>query len=190
MAEKPALVGCPVHIYDSAGKLLLSSKITDHDRKNERVEIEGSVPGAKKGDVCRLYVATPPAPCEYTGRVFISGYESTIFAIYARKEKETREHERYPVKTKAVIESMVYAGKSYALHTPAEVLILNISKGGVKVRAPLGAMAIGNKFEIRLKIGERYELLLAEVMNAFDSENNSTDYGCRLSADKKPVRVV
>jgi hypothetical protein len=50
-------------------------------------------------------------------------------------------------------------------------------------------MAVGNKFEIRLKIGERYELLLAEVMNAFDSEENSTDYGCRLSADKKPVRV-
>jgi hypothetical protein len=189
MADRPALVGCPVHVYDSAGKLLQSSKITDHDRKNERVDIEGSVPGAKKGDICRLYIATPPAPCEYSGRVFMPGYASTTFAIYGRKEKDTREHTRYPVKTTAVIESMVYAGKSYALHTPAEVLILNISKGGAKVRAPRGAMAVGNKFEIRLKIGERYELLLAEVMNAMDANGAGTDYGCRLCADKTPVRV-
>jgi hypothetical protein len=190
VADKQVLVGCPVHIYDTANKLLLSSKITDHDRKNERIEVESTIPGAKKGEECRIYIATPPTPCEYKGRVFLLGYTSTTFALYGRKEKEIREHTRYPVKTTAVIESMVYAGKSYALHTPAEVLVLNISKGGVKVRAPYNAMVVGCKFEIRLKIGERYELLLAEVMNASDLEKTNTDYGCRLCADKTPIRVV
>jgi hypothetical protein len=189
MADKHMLVGCPVHIYDEANKLLISSKVRDHDRKNERIEIEGVAPDAKKDEVYRIYIATPPTPCEYKGRLFIHGYDSTTFALYGRKDKETREHTRYPVKTTAVIERMVYGGQSYALHTPAEVLILNISKGGAKVRAPYNAMAVGNKFEMRVKIGERYETLLAEVMNAFDIERTNTDYGCRLSADKTPVRV-
>jgi hypothetical protein len=189
MADKQELVGSPVHIYDEKNNLLMSSRITDHDKKNERIDIDGPKPGAKKGDVCRIYIATPPTPCEYMARVFLMGYSSTTFALYKRQEKEIREHTRYPVKTTAMIERMVYGGQSYALHTPAEVLILNISKGGVKVRAAYNAMAVGNKFEIRLKIGQRYEVLLAEVMNAFDIEKINTDYGCRLCADKTPTRV-
>ncbi len=189
MTEAQVLVGCAAQIYDAGDRLVYTSKVKEFDRRNAEIEVEGYVPGLKKGEVCRVYVASPPTPCEFKGKILMVGYGSTTFGLYNRQEKEVREHPRYPVKTPAVIERMVYAGQSYALHTPASVLVLNISKGGVKVRAPHNAMAVGNKFEMRLRIGEQDQMLLAEVMNANNIETTHTDYGCRLRADETPVRV-
>ena len=170
---------CAILIYDEAGNQLGSSKVISHDRTNMRVEVRELPAELSIGSVCRLLILTSPAPCEYSGRIAGEGSKK-IIALYHGREKESRQAARYKINTTALIENLIYNGKAYPLHTPVVVELINISKSGMRVRAPFYAFIKGDRFQLRMRISDTEKLLIADVIHHADKDNAATEYGCHF----------
>lgn len=171
--------GCSILIYDTEGNHLGNTVVTDHDKATLRIEVQ-SVPAAlAPGAGCRLLILMAPTPYEYHGRVVKEGTKTTI-AMYKGKEKENRGAARYRVDLKALIENLVCDGHAYPLHTPLEVIIVNISRSGVRFRTPYFAMMDGDRFQMRIEISGNEKLLIADVTNHTDRGTDASEYGCRF----------
>jgi len=171
--------GCSVFIYDELGNSLCSTLVTYYNRRILRIEVENPPSGLNAGDACRLLIMTAPKPCEYRGRIIRIGRRKPI-AMYSGKELENRAELRYRITLPAVIEDYVCDGSAYPLHEPLSVELINISKGGARLRAPFNSMADGDRFLMRMDISGRNKLLIAEVRNHFDFGMEASEYGCKF----------
>jgi len=168
---------CAILIYDDAGNHLGTSTVVEHDRTGARVEV-GNIPGVLQvGNVCKILILTSPAPCEYDGRIVNEGKKRYI-AMFHGKEKESRAAARYKISTPAIVENLIYNGKAFPLHTPMTVMLVNISKSGVRIRAPYYSFSAGDRFQMRMKISEAEKLLIADIVHNIDFEPSSSEYGC------------
>jgi len=172
-------IGCSVFIYDEAGNELGNTTVTSFDKNTLWLKVKRMPPTLYANDVCRLLILTAPAPREYHGRVLIEGTGKTI-GIYKGKEKESRKTVRYKVNFPAQIENLIYDEKACPLHTPIEVRLINISKSGVRFRAPFYSLFYGAKFQMRMKINDSEKLLIAVAINHMDKNSETTEYGCRF----------
>jgi len=168
---------CGILIYDDAGNQLGTSTVIKHDRTNTRIEVRALPTELRAGNTCRILILTSPAPCEYQGRIITEG-SSRLIAMFHGKEKENRTAARYKINTMAVVEHLIYHGKAFPLQTPMTVLLINISKSGVRFRAPLNAFIDGARFQMRMKISDSEKLLIADVVHHADFEPESSEYGC------------
>jgi len=173
-------------IYDEVGNQLGSTTVVSHDRTNMRIEVQDIPHELRINSVCRLLVMTSPAPCEYQGRITGEGSKK-IIALFHGREKENRQATRYKVNTTATIENLVYNGKAYPMHTPMTVELINISKSGVRMRAPFYALSDGDRFQMRMKISDSEKLLIADVIYHADKDNKASEYGCHFLIGSEKV---
>jgi len=176
--------GCSVLLYDTEGNHLINTKVIYHDKKALHVMLQEYPPSLEAGDSCRLLILTTPSPCEYMGR-FIKIDLQPMIALYRGAEKEQRGATRYQVNSQALIENMIFDRKAYPLFAPLKVILINISKSGVRFRAPNYAMLDGDKFQMRMKIGEGDKLLIAEAVDHIDKDDGTSEYGCKFLAGKE-----
>jgi len=176
--------GCSVFVYDEQGNRLYDTKVTYHDKKRLRIEIEEPLDNLNAGGECGLLIMTSPTPCEYKGRIIRIGNRKLI-AMYDGKESEKREESRYVVRLPAFIESYICDDIIYPLHTPLAVEMINISKNGARLLMPEYALSIGDRFWMCVRINNMYKSIIAEVKNQTPAEAEASEYGCRflLSGD-------
>lgn len=179
MAAEPSLAGCTAYIYDENGFFLLKTRITGHDGKTNEIEFEGNS-SLGKGMACKVVVDTSPLPWEYMGRVRAIGTQPVSIVLYngKRQEADSRRNPRFKAITTATIESLIDNGGAYALHTPLEVGIVDISQSGVRISTSENVIAVGIQFEMRLKIGAEDEWLIAETVNSSQTGPLRFEYGC------------
>jgi len=174
--------GCSVLIYDPEGHHLGNTIVTSHDRRTLRVEVEQMPAALDVGKLCRLLILSSPSPCEYQGRIVGEGARRVV-ALFQGREKENRASVRYRVNYSAHIENLICDNRACPLHTPLEVAIINISKSGMRIRAPFNSLLNGDIFQIRMKLSSNEKLLIAVVTNHKDHSGKRTDmseYGCRF----------
>jgi len=176
--------GCSVLVYDPEGNHLINTRVTYHDKRTLQIMLQENPARLEPGSICRLLIMTSPSPCEYMGRVTMVSLKKMI-ALYHGSEKESRRASRYEVSFSAVIENLIHEGKAYPLHTPLTVRLINVSKSGVRFRAPALALIDGDRFQMRMKIGEGDKLLIAEAVNHTDNDDGTTEYGCKFLAGKE-----
>jgi hypothetical protein len=169
--------GCSILIYDAAGNHLCSTVVTRYEKSALRIDVQDMPLGLEIGGGCRVLILTSPTPCEYQGRIIKDGTRKNI-AMYQGHEKESRGSVRYAVNSTALIENLVCDGRAYPLHTPLEVEVINISKSGVRFRAPDNSLTDGDRFQMRIKISTSDKLLIVEAVNHLDSEPKTSEYGC------------
>jgi len=170
--------GCPIHIYDESGNHLCNTMVTYYNKKILRIEVEDP-PDLEAGDECKLLILTAPKPCEYRGRIIRIGKRKPI-VIYRGQELEKREESRFRVKMPASIEDFICNGNPYPLMLPLRVELINISKRGARFRAPFNTLSDGDRFLLRMRIGDKEKVLLTEIKNHLDNENGISEYGCRF----------
>jgi hypothetical protein len=170
--------GCSILIYDTNGEHLINTKIIRYDRDILRIMVE-EPPVLRVGAGCKLLILTDPSPCEYQGRITKEGMNLFI-AMYQGQEMEKRASQRYSVSFPAQIENLVCDGRAYPLHTPVEVGLMNISKSGIRFRAPNNTLMDGDRFQMRMKIGEGDKLLIADAIHHVDRDTGESEYGCKF----------
>jgi len=179
-------MGCSVLIYDEAGNQPVSSTITEYNRNTLRIEVK-ELPGYLDiGSVCRLLILSSPSPCEFQGRVVKEGNKKYI-AMFFGHEKENRTAARFKVKFPAMIENLICDGKAYPLLTPLEVTMVNISQSGVRFRTPENAFSEKDRFQMKVLINNNTKLLIADVVNHTETDNGSSEYGCRFLVGSEGV---
>jgi hypothetical protein len=161
------------------GNHLINTRVTYYEKGTLRIEVEEPPPAFTIGFSCRLLVLSAPTPCEFMGRVTKEGLRF-IIALYQGKEKESREAVRYKVNFRAQIENLVCDGRAFALHTPLEVQLINISKSGMRFSAPKNALRAEDRFQLRMKVGEGDKLLIADVVHEGKKDAVLTEYGCKF----------
>ena len=92
---------------------------------------------------------------------------------------EKRSSVRYEVNSTVDVVAYISEEKSYALLSPIEAILVNISKGGVRLKMRPNSMSMEDTVQISLKIGDKQRLLNAQVVNIKDGDG-STEYGCKL----------
>ncbi|MDR2599120.1 MAG: PilZ domain-containing protein [Oscillospiraceae bacterium] len=168
---------CTIFIYDMEGNHLVDTVITEHDKAEKQIIISNMPKTLNVNDDCKLLILTEPSPCEFIGRVKkIAG--KLYLALRQGQEKESRGATRYKVNTPALIDVLYSEGKPYKLHTPVNVVLLNISVSGVRFRAPYYTLTNNDSFQMHLTIKGAKKKLIAQAVNTLDNEPDSSDYGC------------
>ncbi|MCL2030290.1 MAG: PilZ domain-containing protein [Oscillospiraceae bacterium] len=169
---------CIVLIYDDAKNQLAGVEIAEHDDVENRIKVHG-LPRLPTETVYELLILTEPTPRAYKGRVH--NYDRhTIFSLYRGQDSENRQETRYAIDAAARIESLVFDGTLYPLHTPLEARLVNISTGGMRIRTRFNALFDGNRFQIKIKIKDTDKLLISDVVYRKDTPPDSSEFGCRL----------
>jgi len=171
--------GCSVMLYDTLGKHLSNTKVISYNKNTLRIEVQETPSSLSIGLTCRLLILSSPAPCEYQGRVLKEGAK-LIIALHHGLEKENRGTTRYKIHSPSLIEHLICAGRAYPLHTPLAVELINISKSGVRFRAPLNSLSDGDRFQMSIKINDNEKVLISEVTNHTDKEAGYAEYGCHF----------
>ena len=170
---------CTVFIYDEEGNHINDTVVTSHDRISRQLQVEVFPEELKINDRCKLFILSSPSPCEFKCKVKKAG-GNTVLALYQGSEKENRAVKRYMVSTGALINALYCDGQSYPLQTPVKVELINISRAGVRFRAPFFSFQIGDMFQIDLVVKHKRRELAAEVINFIDNEPKYSDYGCQF----------
>ena len=165
-------------IYDETGELLASVNIIEHDTKENAIEVR-DLPTLVVGDPCRVLILTAPAPYEYRG-IIRKRARSRIITLYKGEVKENRKEDRYKIDAPARVEGLICEGKVYPLHTAVKANLINISKGGMRLRAEFNALTDGAEFQLRLMVGEIDKLLNAKVVRRDDASPDYSEFSCRL----------
>ena len=92
---------------------------------------------------------------------------------------EKRSSARYDVNGTVSVVAYLFEGRAYNLHTPQEAELINISKGGVRLRMKTNSLSIDDTVQIILQIGDKQRILCANVLNLNNTEENS-EYGCKF----------
>jgi len=171
--------GCDIMIYDSLGNILCNTVVTQYDRNALRIDVEDTPQSLVVGSVCKLLIMSSPAPCEYEGRIVVTGIKKSI-AMFHGQVKENRAAVRYKANFKAYIENLIIGARACPLYSPLEITCINISKSGIRFKAPPYALSDGDRFQMRMKISGSEKLLIADVVSHLDKDPETSEYGCRF----------
>ena len=169
--------GCAVYIYDMSGKLLAKSTVLSHDTANSTIFIS-SVPELSDQTKYNLLILTAPSPHAFSCITDISR-QGISLKLFRGEQKEQRSNERYVINGSAGIAVYVCDGKTFNLHTPQDAQIVNISKGGVRLKMKPKSLSLDDVVQINVKTGAVPKVLTAHVVNLQDNEKYS-EYGCKL----------
>jgi hypothetical protein len=169
---------CNVLIYDQQDNLLCNVKIWEHNAYENYIIIQ-DWPELAGIDRCKLLILTAPAPFSYIGSIRKYNLDKQI-KLYEEHMEESRTEIRYKTDLTGNIDSLVYDGKSYPLHTKLEVRIVNISKSGIRIMAKENTLNSDDRFQINVKIGDNDKLLTGKVVNLRNTTEEYCEYGCRL----------
>jgi len=176
-------VSCRTLIYDEDGEFLANAKILVYDSNENTIKVQNlpALDGRKK---CELVILTAPKPFSYKGTIHKTSINKSdsgkLIRLYRGQETENRHEPRYSTNILTRIEALIFDNTIYKLHTALAVQMINISKGGMRLRSKYNALAIGNRFPIKVKIGDSDTLLMAEVTNITDSETDYSEFGCHF----------
>jgi hypothetical protein len=169
---------CNVLIYDEKNNLLVNAKIWEHSNDEKYIVVQ-DWPELSGVERCKLLILTAPSPYSYTGITSKRGTDRLI-KLSEEHVEENRREMRYKTDLAGHIESLIYNGKSYPLHTMLDVRIADISKSGMRVRAKDNSLTFDDRFHIHVRIGENDKMLTGKVVNSKTIPPDICEYGCRL----------
>jgi len=178
---------CIALIYDDEGNQLDSIKIASYDKDLQYIFFVRDLPEEiqPKNSFCNVLILTQPSPREYRGKSMRYG-TGFCLALFEGKNVEKRTATRYKTDIKGSIRALVYDEKPYSLHTPVDIECMNISKGGLRFRAPYETLIKGHIVQLHLELKD-IEGKISTVMinNILDRKNiDITEYGCNFVTGK------
>jgi len=176
-------VNCRTLIYDEDGELLANVKILAYDSNENTIKVQ-NLPALDDKKICELLILTAPKPYLYKGTIHKTSINKSdsgrLIRLYREQEAENRKEPRFSTNILTKIDALIFNNTVYKLHTALTVQLINISKGGMRLRSKYNALAIGNRFPINVKIGDSDTMLTAEVINITDSETDYSEFGCHF----------
>ena len=176
--------GFPAFIHNNEGESISRTMITSHEKVDKHISLKEFPSELDIGDTCKILILSEPIPREYLGRVK-NEYGVKIIALFQGQDMEKRGATRYKVNFSAFIENLIYSSKTYKLHQPVEIQLVNISTGGMRFKAPPNTISPGDKFQTRIFIKLDVKVLIAQVVNSIQKDNNDVEYGCRFLSSAK-----
>lgn len=172
---------CNVIVYDNEKKVLVNVEILEHIADENMIVVE-NVKELVEGTLCSLLILATPTPYAYDGRIRTYNRRK-IIALFNGEAKESRKDIRYMVDLPVHIVSLIHDGKPYPMHKEVSANLVNISRGGIRIRTAFNALSYDDRFQMRLNPEYTGKMLAAEVIHRFDEPPEYSEYNCRLLID-------
>jgi len=171
--------GCSVYVYDLSGGLVVKTTVLGHSLANSAITLP-MLPELEDQTKYNLMILCDPSPYSFS---CISDIKDSIvtFVLIKGDVREQRSHVRYAMSGTVSVVDYLHEGKAFALHTPQDAGLVNISKGGMRLRMKPNSLSLDDMVHICLDIGEKTRVLCAHVVNLFNADDNA-EYGCELLA--------
>jgi len=175
--------GATAIIHDESNVLMANVRIIEYDSSENSIEVP-DLPVLTEGAKCSVLIMSTPVPYSYQGRIH-KRLKKRVITLFKGETVEARKFEqRFKTDMPARIVALYNDGKLHSLHTPAIGRILNISKGGLRLRAVYNALNIGDKFQAHIENGEFNTKIMAEVVGRSDTEGGLfSEFSCRFFGD-------
>ena len=175
----PDFNGCAVYIYDLSGKLLAKTSVVEHNTANSAIDVS-FVPDLADQSKYNLLILHAPSPYAFTC-ICVAKDDITTLLLVDGDVKEQRSDSRYEMNGTVNVLAYLYEGKAFKLLTPLEAGLVNISKGGMRLRMKLNSLSIDDVIHVSLNIGDNRRVLSAHVVN-LNNTDDYAEYGCELLA--------
>lgn len=184
MAYSGKYSGCKAFVY-ADGKEAISKETTIAEYNSTKliVFINGSLPEFKENDKVSLLLFLPKSLIEFQGIIRkIDTQGNREITLFKGHEKESREEKRYDMNAWGIVEGLCVGDSTVPIIPGVNLLIVNISKGGVLVRMQAGLLNIGTSFRFRIEVSGRETILNACVKRIRILEDKEVEYGCILTS--------
>ncbi|MCL2566048.1 MAG: PilZ domain-containing protein [Defluviitaleaceae bacterium] len=171
--------GCNAIIYDENDNLLVNVKIEAHHVQENSVTVP-DVPELTVGILCKLLILTSPTPYSYQGRIHRRTGRKVITLFKGDIAENRKDSQRYKTDIPAFIEALVVEGKTFYLRNKVEGRVLNISKGGLRLRTIYNAFNPGDRYQIHLKSSDLDLNMFAEVRGRSDTADGHSEFSCQF----------
>ena len=175
----PDFNGCAVYIYDLSGKLIAKTTVVLHNTANSAIDVS-FVPELADQSKYNLLILHAPSPYSFTCVCVAKGDVTTLLLVDG-DVKEQRSDFRYEMSGTVNVLAYLYEGKAFKLLTPIAAGLVNISKGGMRLRMKPNSLSIDDMIHVSLDIGDKRRILNAHIVN-LDNADDYAEYGCELLA--------
>jgi len=176
--------GCNAIIYDENDIQLANVKILEHNANENSVTVP-DVTELASGILCKLLILASPAPYSYQGRIHRRGRRKVITLFKGSVEENRKDSQRYKTDIPAFIEALVLEDKAYYLRNKVEGRVLNISKGGLRLKTVHNAFNIGDKYQIHLESNDLDLTMFAEVRGRSDTSDGHSEFSCQFIIEEE-----
>lgn len=163
------------------GQMIADTKILRFDSLTNSVYISADSLRDRKYYSISAYIFAEDGLYEFSGTIrgVMVGDEIEVF-LGKSKEKEDRARTRYPVAMAGNITHVFAGGRKIRLRKPMSIETINMSAGGVLMKADCGCFHIGDGFTLKLKVEEGEIELDCRAVRIQNSTMLTEEYGCRI----------
>lgn len=163
------------------GRIIADTKILWFDSLANSVHISADSLRERKYYNISAYIFAEDGLYEFCGTIrgVLVDNEIEVF-LGKSKEKEDRARTRYPVAIEGGIVGIFFGEKKVMLRKPMQMQTINMSAGGVLMKADCGCFHIGDRFTLRLKVEEGELELDCSVVRIQNETMLTEEYGCRI----------
>ncbi len=162
---------------------LIDARITTHNKQYHTVEIpvSDSVKKMLPAKVI-LIILLKDSIIHYYGTVRPTLAMGQVeVALYRGSEKEDRKHKRYNLMVNGVVDAMIIEGQTITLSKAIATTVINISRGGVLVRAESSSFLVGAILRLKINMNDEEEtLLFCRVVRMNELTTTEAEFGCQL----------
>jgi len=178
--------GCEVIIFNDEGDHIIKTVITMYDKRARALRIQEELRDIKKGDRLNILITYQGGVSEFSGTAGGTiNFLREIFLFNVRR-REGRGATRHPINTPAVIKNLYDGRELVPLPSPLDVTLLDISKTGILIKAPVGHFGLGDTLELHINIKDkdRETIIYVTVMRTEPIDIYESHFGCKYYADR------
>lgn len=164
------------------GERIANATVRAYDPENQVITVDGRLVDPALCKQTAILLFRRGIVYRYDGSVQPSKQSGlTEIVLTNGRPKEDRATPRHSIHVPARIEWASAGGQEGWLNPPLEVVVRNISAGGLFFRGMAHAFPVGTRLRLRMEIGGQDTRMLMTVIHADPPEDlDSSGYGCKL----------
>ncbi len=179
--------GCRVIVKDTnTQKIISDTKIIEYHKEFHSILVRLPTGTNVRTERFSLLIFTQSELVAYSGTVrkdFNLGY--TEIALYSGKQKEDRKAARYNVNITGSVDALLFDDGSekkqlIKLNKPLDVLVINMSSGGVLVSTLPDCFRINTLIRLVVTLDSDVTTLYCQIVRFVDININNAQYGCKF----------
>lgn len=164
------------------GEIIADTKIIRYNSLMNSVMISADSIAEKKYCKIQAYVFAKECLYAFNGAVKGTLVNNEIEVLLGKSSpKEDRKQTRYPIMLEGTVCDVYVADRLIRLRKPIQIQTVNISSGGILIKADAGCFDVGDRFSLLLKSRAVEMKVVCEIVRMQNCGRLTEEYGCRMA---------
>jgi len=169
-----------VVIYDGDNNYMTQTTVTGHDRGEMYIEVMEGLENVRPGTHLNLLIIHEKGASEFGGLLKSVRQGVYEIPIYGERRRGVRGASRYKLNTAAIIYEITVNSQTYVLSDPADVIVEDISKTGMRFKSHGLRLIIDAAVHIEFYYHGNRIILNVRVVRECINDDGTYSFGCKL----------